>query len=105
MTATALRLDTFLPYRLSITSGRVSEAVASVYRNLFELTIPEWRVIAVVAESEGLTQQAIVERTLMDKVTISRASIVVLVKSTACVAFVNRTSISKYRKQVQRCSA
>lgn len=72
---TPLRLATFLPYRLSITSGLVSEAVASVYKDLFGLSIPEWRIIAVVAESDGLTQQAIGERTLMDKVTVSRAAI------------------------------
>lgn len=87
MSAAPLQLDTFLPYRLSITSGLVSEAVASVYSDLFGLTIPEWRIIAVVAESDGLTQQAIVERTLMDKVTVSRAAIAltrrgVLVRST-----------------------
>ena len=75
MAPPTLQLDTFLPYRLSITSGLVSEAIASVYKSLFALSIPEWRIIAVVAESDGLTQQAIVERTLMDKVTVSRAAI------------------------------
>lgn len=75
MATTRLQLDTFLPYRLSITSGLVSEAVASVYKSLFGLSIPEWRIIAVVAESDGLTQQTIVDRTLMDKVTVSRAAI------------------------------
>jgi DNA-binding MarR family transcriptional regulator len=68
-----LRLDAFLPYRLSVASNRVSDAIADTYRALFGLRIPEWRVIAVIAESEGLTQQALGRATRMDKVTVSRA--------------------------------
>lgn len=72
--ATHLRLDEFLPYRLSFTSNLVSETIAATYRSEFDLTIPEWRLIAVAAEGEGFTQRAIVERTRMDKVTVSRAA-------------------------------
>lgn len=70
-----LRLDRFLPYRLSIASNRVSAAVATAYQALFGLKIPEWRLIAVVAEGEGMTQQALGRKTQMDKVTVSRAAI------------------------------
>ncbi|MGJ3646859.1 MarR family winged helix-turn-helix transcriptional regulator [Sphingomonas sp. GlSt437] len=72
---TALRLDRFLPYRLSIVSNSVSAAVATSYQALFGLKIPEWRIIAVIAEGEAMTQQAIGARTRMDKVTVSRAAI------------------------------
>jgi DNA-binding MarR family transcriptional regulator len=75
MPETILKLDAFLPYRLSITSNLVSEAIASSYEALFGLTIPEWRLIAVIAEHDGITQQAIGMRTEMDKVTVSRAAI------------------------------
>lgn len=70
-----LVLDRFLPYRLSITSNLVSERVARIYESLFALTIPEWRLIAVIAEVEAITQAEIGERTRMDKVTVSRAAI------------------------------
>lgn len=70
-----LRLDAFLPYRLSIASNRVSEAVATTYRALFGLRIPEWRLVAVLAEGDGLSQQALGKATRMDKVTVSRAAI------------------------------
>lgn len=70
-----LKLDDFLPYRLSVVSNRVSEVIARAYRDAFGLTIPEWRVLAVTAESEGLTQQQVGQRTCMDKVTVSRAAI------------------------------
>lgn len=70
-----LELDRFLPYRLSIASNGVSDAIAESYRALFGLRIPEWRLIAVLAEAEPLTQQALGGRTRMDKVTVSRAAI------------------------------
>lgn len=70
-----LILDQFIPYRLSVASNVVSDVIASAYEALFGLTIPEWRVIAVVAENDGITQQAICTATRMDKVTVSRATI------------------------------
>lgn len=69
-----LRLDAFLPYQLSIASNAVSDAIARTYQSLFGLRIPEWRLIAVLAEEDGLTQQALVNRTEMDKMTVSRAA-------------------------------
>jgi len=72
---TQLKLDKFLPYRLSIASNRVSGAVATAYQALFALKIPEWRLIAVIAEGQAMTQQALGVATQMDKVTVSRAAI------------------------------
>ncbi len=72
---TQLKLDAFLPYRLSIASNRVSSAVATAYQALFGLKIPEWRLIAVIAEGQAMTQQALGVATQMDKVTVSRAAI------------------------------
>ena len=70
-----LKLDAFMPYRLSVASNRVSAAVATAYQALFGLSIPQWRLIAVIAEGAGLTQQALGARTQMDKVTVSRAAV------------------------------
>lgn len=78
MTADMLRLDAFIPFRLSVTSNMVSETIASTYQALFALTIPEWRLIAVIAENAGnagTTQQQVGRRTGMDKVTVSRAAL------------------------------
>jgi DNA-binding MarR family transcriptional regulator len=75
MTEKRLILDHFIPYRLSVTSNLVSDVIATAYEALFGLTIPEWRVIAVVAENDGITQQGICTATRMDKVTVSRATI------------------------------
>jgi DNA-binding MarR family transcriptional regulator len=75
MTDPALTLDDFLPFRLSFTSNLVSDRIARAYQALFGLTIPEWRLVAVIAEGGGITQQAIGVKTRMDKVTVSRAAI------------------------------
>ena len=68
-----LILDEYMPYRLSIASNAVSKLIARAYEDRFGLTIPQWRLMAVLAE-KPLTQQAIVARTAMDKVTVSRAA-------------------------------
>jgi DNA-binding MarR family transcriptional regulator len=68
-----LRLDRFLPYRLSVASNAVSDRVAGVYQARFGLKVPEWRVLAVVAERGRATQAALVAATQMDKMTVSRA--------------------------------
>ena len=75
MTGALLRLDDFLPFRLSVTSNLVSETIADTYRALFGLSIPEWRLIAVIAEQDGITQQQAGKRMRLDKVTVSRATI------------------------------
>ncbi|MGD9966098.1 MAG: MarR family winged helix-turn-helix transcriptional regulator [Hyphomonadaceae bacterium] len=68
-----LVLEDFLPYRLSILSNRISRAIATRYAKTFDLTIPEWRVIAVLGRRPELTATEIAEATEMDKVAVSRA--------------------------------
>lgn len=68
-----LILEDFLPYRLSITSHSVSTNIARVYEKRFGVSIPEWRVIAVLGRYPGLSAVEVADRTLMDKVAVSRA--------------------------------
>jgi len=69
----ALELDRFLPYRLSVLSNTVSTAIAGAYQRRFGLTIPQWRVMAVLAMTPGLSAAEVAQRTAMDKVAVSRA--------------------------------
>lgn len=71
--AKELILEDFLPYRLSILSNTVSSTIAGTYDKRFGLSIPEWRVIAVLGRFPGLSAVEVAERTLMDKVAVSRA--------------------------------
>ena len=75
-----LILEDFLPYRLAILSHTVSGLVARVYDKRFGLTIPEWRVIAIVGRFPGLSAVEVAERTMLDKVAVSRA-VTKLIKS------------------------
>ena len=68
-----LELDRFLPYRLSVLANRVSAAIADAYSQRHDLTIPEWRVMAVLAREPGLAAAEVAQRTAMDKVAVSRA--------------------------------
>ena len=67
------RLSDFLPYWLSITSNAVSGRIAQEYRSRFSLSVPEWRVMAVLGDAGPLTQRDLTRQTLMDKVAVNRA--------------------------------
>ncbi|MBP6014094.1 MAG: winged helix-turn-helix transcriptional regulator [Alphaproteobacteria bacterium] len=68
-----LELEHFLPYRLSVLSNTVSHRIAKSYEQQFQLTIAEWRVMAVLGQFPGLTAAEVTDRTAMDKVQVSRA--------------------------------
>ena len=68
-----LDLECFVPYRLSVLTNRVSNAIAREYSKRFGLSIPEWRVMAVLGGTSGLSARDVAARTEMDKVQVSRA--------------------------------
>jgi DNA-binding MarR family transcriptional regulator len=70
-----LKLERFVPYRLSVASNAVSDVIAGAYRALFGLTVAEWRLVTVLAERGRETQFGLGAATRMDKVTVSRAAI------------------------------
>ncbi len=68
-----LYLPRFLPYRLTKLSGTVSRDLAAQYSAAFDLTIPEWRIVALLGSHPGLTAREIAPLASLDKVSISRA--------------------------------
>jgi DNA-binding MarR family transcriptional regulator len=68
-----LILENFLPYRLARLSSTVSTTVARAYDKEFGLSIPEWRVIAILGRHPGLSAVEVAEHTFLDKVAVSRA--------------------------------
>jgi DNA-binding MarR family transcriptional regulator len=68
-----LDLAQFVPYRLSVLTNRVSSAIARTYSERFDLTIPEWRAMAVLGGAAALSAGDVAQRTAMDKVQVSRA--------------------------------
>jgi DNA-binding MarR family transcriptional regulator len=70
----AFRLEDYLPYRLAVAANRVSRLCARRYSETYGLSIPEWRVLAVVGRFGTLSPSAVGEWTAMDKVKVSRAA-------------------------------
>ncbi|MEZ5995469.1 MAG: MarR family winged helix-turn-helix transcriptional regulator [Hyphomonadaceae bacterium] len=99
--ADLLVLEDFLPYRLSVLSNRVSRAIAARYASTFDLSIPEWRVIAVLGRQPGLSASEIVEATEMDKVAVSRA----VARLTAAKRIISRADPADARRQLLWLSA
>ena len=67
-------LDSFLPYQLSVAASRVSRAFAERYRRDFGLSIPEWRVLAHLAQAGAVSVREIHARVDLDKSRVSRAA-------------------------------
>ncbi len=68
-----LDLKKFLPYQLSVVTNRISASFARLYSEKFNLSIPEWRVMAVLGQQPGLSADEVSSETEMDKVPVSRA--------------------------------
>lgn len=68
-----LHLDRFVPYRLAVLTNIVSVSIATAYEQAFGLTIPEWRVVAVLARYPNSSAIEVAERAALDKVAVSRA--------------------------------
>lgn len=71
--AAPLDLERFLPYRLTSLAEGVSAALAAIYRDRFDLTRNEWRVIAILSREDALTAAEVGRRTSLDKMQSSRA--------------------------------
>ncbi|WP_135078298.1 MarR family transcriptional regulator [Terasakiella sp. SH-1] len=68
------KLETFFPYLVRIYYRAVSDAVSTIYERDYDLTVSEWRAMAVLGNSEEpLSAGEIVTRSSIDKVKVSRA--------------------------------
>lgn len=68
-----LKLERYLPYRLSIVSNKISSIVAQTYKDKFALSITEWRIMAVLGEYPGISADEISAKTQIEKSILSRA--------------------------------
>jgi DNA-binding MarR family transcriptional regulator len=66
-------LERFFPYRIAVLGNVLGSAIATSYEERFGISIPEWRVIAVLTRYPGLSAREVAEKTRMDAVAVSRA--------------------------------
>ncbi len=71
--AATFDLEQFFPYRLSVLTNTVTRALARLYESEHDLTIAEWRLLAIVARFGPISANGVCERSAMDKVRVSRA--------------------------------
>lgn len=63
----------FFPYRVAVLAERVSQAIAQVYLDRFELSRAEWRVLAALGCNESMAARDIGPYSTLDKMQVSRA--------------------------------
>jgi DNA-binding MarR family transcriptional regulator len=68
-----VQLKQFVPYRMVHLAANISLALSKIYKQEFDISIPEWRVLAQLAEQQKLYSKDIGEITSMDKSKVSRA--------------------------------
>jgi DNA-binding MarR family transcriptional regulator len=66
-------LNLFVPYRMVNLATNISNACSKIYLTEFDISIPEWRILARLAEHEKLNAKDIGRVTFMDKSKVSRA--------------------------------
>ena len=69
-----LQLESFLPYRLSLLSNAISSAIATVYGDKFAISMPEWRIMMILAEYPDVSADEVCKRTKIEKSVVSRAA-------------------------------
>ncbi|OHU85351.1 MULTISPECIES: MarR family winged helix-turn-helix transcriptional regulator [Pseudoalteromonas] len=69
----SLKIDEFLPYRLVKLANKVSAAFSEVYFEQAGLTVPQWRVIAHLAQQKQCSAKRLCDLAEIDKSTMSRA--------------------------------
>src|SRR5262249_10543290 len=68
-----LRLDDFLPYRLTVLASLTSQALSRVYSERYGIGVPEWRVLVTLGQFGMMTGKAIGAHSHMHKTKVSRA--------------------------------
>lgn len=70
---TELELEHFFPYQLTKLQAIVSDSIAQIYTGKFDLSRQEWRVLAILANSDEMTAKHIGDKANLEKMPASRA--------------------------------
>ncbi len=68
-----LELVDFFPYQLSVVANRVSQSIARIFKEKYDLQIPEWRILVTLYSVDEMSFADVTEKTSMDKTRVSRA--------------------------------
>ena len=68
-----LNLEDYFPSQFASLSNSITRPIAIVFEQCYSITMPEWRVLAIVGRKAGLSAVDVANRAQMDKVAVSRA--------------------------------
>jgi DNA-binding MarR family transcriptional regulator len=68
-----LNLEDYFPSQLATLSNSITRPIAAVFEEHFSISMPEWRVLAIVGRRPGLSAVDVAQSAHMDKVAVSRA--------------------------------
>ncbi|MDH3431633.1 MAG: MarR family transcriptional regulator [Gammaproteobacteria bacterium] len=71
--ANKFNLTNYIPCQLATLSHAIMRALATVFEDRFDISLPEWKVLAIVAERPGLSAVSVARLAQMDTVAVSRA--------------------------------
>ena len=75
MTETSRKFDLndYIPCLLATLTQSIMRSVASLFEDRYGISLPEWKVLAIIREKPGLSAVAVARRAQMDTVAVSRA--------------------------------
>lgn len=68
-----MEINAYVPCQLAALTHTIMRSVASVFELRFNISVPEWKVLAIIAEKPGLSAVAVAHLAEMDTVAVSRA--------------------------------
>jgi DNA-binding MarR family transcriptional regulator len=68
-----MMLNSFIPYRMVNLATSISNACSKIYKDEYNISVSEWRILARLAEHDRLNAKDIGRVTFMDKSKVSRA--------------------------------
>ena len=71
--ASGFDLSQFIPYRLAVLADEVSQTIARVYVDQFDLTRHEWRILAWLGKHPSMPAKEVGRSAGLDKMQLSRA--------------------------------
>jgi DNA-binding MarR family transcriptional regulator len=66
-------LNDYIPCQLAALSHSITRSIALVFEDRFDISLPEWKVLATIAERPGQSAVAVAQLAQMDTVAVSRA--------------------------------
>lgn len=66
-------LDDFLPYKINVLAQLISRSFSNTYTDVFQVSVPEWRVIAHLSQQNDVSVREIAEAAYMPRAKVTRA--------------------------------